>query len=744
MNAKEIQLTRFLDGTKQFIIPIYQRTYRWEHDQCEQLWKDIVKAGSDDKIAGHFIGSIVYIEKGLFQASSPPQLLVIDGHQRLTTISLLFIAMSRRMKEMNFEGEISQKKILNYYLLNNNEDGELRYKLILTRTDKSTLIHLIDDVEIREPSSKRILENFRFFEEQIRKSQIDINILYKGIKKLLMVEISLDRTQDNPQRIFESMNSTGMDLTQTDLIRNYVLMGREIPEQNHFYHNYWYPMEQNFGQEDYAEMFNRFMRDYLTLKTRDIPTFRGVYEAFKSYTMGIPPESFEPVLSDIYKYSKYYVAISREQESEKDIRNVFRNINELKVEVAFPFLLEVYEDYSRGILKREEFKEILTIIESYVFRRAICGIPTNALNKIFATMGKEIDKTNYLESFKTRLVSMDKYRRFPEDEEFKQNLVVKDLYHYPRRNYWLRKLENYQHKEPITVENYTIEHIMPQSENLSKEWKTELGPNWKEIHKRYLHTLGNLTLTGYNSELSKRPFIEKRDMNGGFKDSHLRLNSDLASLDHWNEQEIENRAQRLSELATIVWPYPDLPEEVLEKIKENLLAQHPCWCIRSHCTWLSEGSEAKCPPDCTGNREDCIQPVCEHECPQEIEEHTYTLEDHPNISEGGVHADLFQELRKRILNLDASVTEEILKIYIAYKTDTNFVDVVPLKSRLDLILNVKFGEIQDPKDLCKDVTGKGKWGNGDVNVWLTTADQLDDVMALIKQSFEKHTKYDNQ
>ena len=694
MKATETQLTKFLNGTKQFVIPIYQRTYRWEEDHCRQLWKDIIKVATDDKIAGHFIGSIVYIEKGLYQTTSPPQLLVIDGHQRLTTISLLLIAMSRRMKEQNYEGEISSRKILNYYLLNSDEEGELKYKLILTRTDKSTLIDMIDGTSIKEPSSKRIIENYRFFEEQIKKSPIDIGILYKGIKKLLMVDISLDRNQDNPQRIFESMNSTGMDLTQTDLVRNYVLMGREIPEQAKFYNNYWYPMEQSFGQEDYAELFNRFMRDYLTLKTRDIPTFRGVYEAFKSYTMGVSPDSFENLLADITKYANYYVWISREKEQDPDLLDMFHDINELRVEVAFPFLLEVYDDYKQGLLLRDDFKQILNTVESFVFRRAICGLPTNALNLIFANIGKEIDKKNYVESVQAILLLKDKYRRFPNNEEFKSQFMIKDLYHFPRRNYWLRKLENFQHKERINVEEYTIEHVMPQDEKLSLEWKTELGEKWKEIHNMYLHTLGNLTLTRYNSEYGKRPFREKRDMEKGFKDSRLRLNDDLATLEHWNEHEINNRAQRLAELAAMVWPYPQLPHEILQKYQKT-----------------EKSTDLK----------------------------IYTLANHPHIFEGGVNENLFQELRKRILNLDASVTEEILKIYIAYKTSTTFVHVVPLKSRLSLTLYTKFGDIQDPKGLCKDGTGKWKGGNADIEFWLTSADQLDDVMALVKQSFEKHS-----
>jgi len=699
MKATETQLTKFLDGTKQFIIPIYQRTYRWEIEQCQQLWKDILKAATDEKIAGHFIGSIVYIEKGLYQTTSPPQLLVIDGHQRLTTISLLLIAMSQRMKELNIEGEISHKKIMNYYLLNSNEDGPLKYKLILTRTDKSTLINLIEGVEVKEPFSRRIIDNYKFFDEQIKKANVDMPTLYTGIKKLLMVDISLDRNLDNPQRIFESMNSTGLDLSQADLIRNYVLMGRELKEQEKLYNNYWYPMEQSFGQEisndKYSDLFNRFMRDYLTLKTRDIPTFGGVYEAFKSYSSLTSGLTYEELIADVYKYSKYYVAIAREKETEKEFLDIFKDINELRVEVAFPFLLEVYEDYVNGILSLSDFKYILTIIESYVFRRAICGIPTNALNLIFANLGKEIDKDNYLESFQALLLIKDKYKRFPDDEEFKREFMVKDLFHYPRRNYWLRKLENFQHKEKITITDFTVEHIMPQLENLTPEWRADLGENWKQIHKQYLHTLGNLTLTGYNSELSARPFKEKRDMKGGFRDSHIRLNHDLANLEKWNEHEIVKRANTLAELATKVWPYPDIPMEVLEKYKKPIKGV----------------AAAK----------------------------IYTYADHPYLA--GNTWELFDTFRKRVLNLDASVNEEVRKVYIAFKTTTNFVDVVPQKARLRLTLNMKFNEIYDPKGLCRDVTELGRWGNGDVEVYLSSPDQLDDIMALVKQSFDKHSDY---
>jgi predicted transport protein len=297
---------------------------------------------------------------------------------------------------------------------------------------------------------------------------------------------------------------------------------------------------------------------------------------------------------------------------------------------------------------------------------------------------------NYLESFKAALLLKDSYRRLPKDEEFKDQLLIKDVYNFRNRNYLLRKLENYDRKEFVNIESYTIEHIMPQNENLSYEWKQELGENWKEVHDKYLHTIGNLTLTGYNSELSDRPFKEKRDMKGGFKDSPIRLNNYLAKLDNWNEQEIIKRAKALSDLTVKIWSYPTLDEETLKKYSK------------------------------------------------EEPENIYTIDDYAYVGEGEPMRQLFEELRKRILNLDSSVREEVLKLYIAYKTVTNFVDIVPQKSKLKLSLNMQFDEINDPKGICKDVTDKGKWyGNGDVEVNVSKFEELDYVMFLIKQAFDK-------
>lgn len=694
MKAKATNFLEFLKGPKQFIIPIYQRTYSWNLKQCEQLWKDIMKVATDDTVSGHFVGSIVYVEKGLYQISSVPQLLVIDGQQRLTTISLILSAFGRAIRQRGEEAEISQRKLNNYFLLNSEEDGDLHYKLVLTQNDKQTLFRQIEEKELPDPASKRIVENYKFFDEQINKAGVDLMTIYKGIAKLIIVDISLEREHDNPQLIFESLNSTGLELSQADLIRNYILMGLEPKQQEQLYNEYWFTMEQSFGQTDYSARFDPFMRDYLTIKSGRIPNIHEVYEAFKEYAQ---KKSIPEIVADIHKYSKYYVRMALLKEEDKEIKRIFTDINTLRVDVAYPFLLEVYDDYTQKKLNREELIQILKLVENYVFRRSICGIPTNSLNKTFATLSRELDKGHYLESFMAALLLKDSYRRFPGDDEFMQEFVVKDLYNSRIRNYWLRKLENHDRKERVEVEGYTIEHIMPQNVNLSHAWQQDLGTNWKEIQSKYLHTLGNLTLTGYNSEYGDKPFLEKRDyLHGGFADSPLYLNRGLAKLEHWNEEEIQKRAKALAELAVKVWTAPVVTPLVLEKYK----------------------------PDSNSKKGEIgtIETI-------EGSEYLQTT-----------MQELFDQLRKRILNLDSSVREEPKSHYIAYKTTTNFVDIVPQKSRLQISLNMAFDEIYDPKGLCKDVSNLGRWGNGDVEVGISSLDQIEDTMNLIRQSFEKHVE----
>ena len=556
MKATESNFLKLFEGRKQFIIPIYQRTYSWTLEQCEQLWDDICWASENDSVAGHFIGSIVYIEKGLYQVTSVPQLMVIDGQQRLTTIFLLLAVLGKTLMERNEEAEITRKKINNYYLFNSEETGDLRYKLLLTKRDKNTLNSLLDDRKA-DFFSKRIIETYKFFEKQVRK-YTNLNLLYRGLGKLIIVDISLDRNYDNPQLIFESLNSKGLDLSQADLIRNYILMKLDKDEQEELYNNYWYKMEDGFRNSEAPDIFDRFIRDYLTVKTGRICKIDEIYSSFKKYVQK-KEESIQQIVSDILCYSRHYAKFVLMKVDDKELNKILYDINTLKVDVAYPFLLTIYDDYERQRLSRDELISILKLLESYVFRRAICEISTNSLNKIFADLGREIEKENYLESVQAAFLYKDFYKRFPKDEEFHKKFIAKDVYNFRNRIYLLRKLENYGRKEEVVVENYTIEHIMPQNKNLSSDWKKELGENWEEVHSAYLHTIGNLTLTGYNSELNDRPFIEKRDLDGGFADSPLQLNKSLARLEHWNEEEILKRANMLTDLALKIWscPAPD-------------------------------------------------------------------------------------------------------------------------------------------------------------------------------------------
>ena len=566
MKATETQLVKFLQGTKQFVIPIYQRTYSWTEKQCEQLWNDVIQVSKNTEVTGHFIGSIVYIEKGIYQVSSVPQLQIIDGQQRLTTLSLLLAAFGKALDENNDGKDITKNKINNYFLFNSDETGEKRYKLILTQSDKETLASILDGQELPKNYSKNIVNNYKFFQDKFTKNNVDLDALYQGICKLIVVDISLDSNYDNPQLIFESLNSTGLDLSQADLIRNFVLMGLDNKKQEQIYNNFWFPMERDFGHAQGSDNFDRFMRDYLTIKMGQIPNKSEVYSSFKDYLKSVK-QSIDHLVSDIRYYSKFFTKLAFENEEDPQLNQIIHDINTL-TDVASPFLLEIYVDYDQKRITKSDILEIFELVENYVFRRATCGIPTSSLNKTFANLASEIDKANYLESARAIFALKDTYRRFPNDIEFRENFMIKNTYNSKNRKYIFNKLENYKRKELVDVDDYTIEHIMPQNKNLSAEWKKDLGEKWFEIHEKYLHTIGNLTLTGYNPELSDKPFLEKRDMVGGFADSPIRLNSSLAKLEHWTEDKILKRSQELAQKALEIWKYPKIDDAILQKYKE--------------------------------------------------------------------------------------------------------------------------------------------------------------------------------
>ncbi|MCW7470571.1 DUF262 and DUF1524 domain-containing protein [Leptospira kanakyensis] len=694
MKATEAKLLDFLKKSPQFVIPIYQRTYSWTIKECRQLWDDIFRSGSNDNVSIHFLGSIVYIESGLSQVTHQAPLLVIDGQQRLTTIMLILASLASEIEDTEPFAGFTQRKLRNYYLVNPEESGDRYFKLLLTHTDNASLKAVINNTDQPNHHSLRIMENFELFQRLITENKSLLPVICKGLAKLAIVDIALNREHDNPQLIFESMNSTGKELSQADLIRNFILMGLKPKFQTKLYEDYWRPMEIDFGQESYSAHFDSFMRHYLTFKTGDIPNINSVYEAFKAYSYHSRNQSLseeehiENLVKDIIKHSKNFCSMALDKEIDFELKTVFRDLQELKVDVAFPLLLELYEDYENSLISKDHFSKIVRMIESYVFRRAICMIPTNSMNLTFAKFSKGIDKKRYYESVEAQFQILPSYRRFPSDEEFYRDIQTRDLYNFRSRRYWLRRIENFNRKESVLIDEYTIEHIMPQNENLNDKWRSSLGNEWKKVQQTWLHTLGNLTLTGYNSEYSDKSFSDKCNMDGGFKQSPLKLNEELGNLEFWNEDSIKNRAKRLANLALEIWKAPKLNEIILKSYK-----------------------------------------------PKKTSNENYSINDHPNLLTPNVRI-LFEAFRKEVLSLDPCVNEEFLKLYVAYKAETNFVDVVPQARRLRISLNMRFSEISDPKGLCRDITELGRWGNGDVEISLSNLDELPYVIGLVRQSLE--------
>ncbi|WP_278315505.1 DUF262 domain-containing protein [Lolliginicoccus levis] len=478
MKASEARLLDLLAKSSQFVIPIYQRTYSWTEAECAQLWADVVQAGTDNSLNAHFLGSIVHVEKGLSNLVSQEPNLVIDGQQRLTTAMLLIAALAEALSSRSEADRepvdgFSPRKLRNRYLVNDDEEGDRFFKLVLSQTDRDTLKAIVANAPMPHNLSERVRSNFEQFASYLAKPSTDLAAVCRGLAKLVVVDIRLDRTHDNPQLIFESMNSTGRKLSQADLIRNYVLMGLEPAVQERLYNQYWRPMELDFGQAAYEAQFDDFVRHYLTAVTGDIPRLADIYEAFKGYAgkTHSDGQTVEPLVIQLRDYARRYCAIALGQEPDKKLAAAFQDLREIKADVVYPFLLEAYTDYELGTLSVEELTDIVLTVTSYVFRRAVCKMATNSMNKTFSGFSKALRKDRYVDSVRAHFLSMRSYRAFPSDDEFYEALRATDLYHFKRRSYLLRHLENHKRKEHVSIEDYTIEHILPQNENLSPAWQ---------------------------------------------------------------------------------------------------------------------------------------------------------------------------------------------------------------------------------------------------------------------------------
>jgi uncharacterized protein with ParB-like and HNH nuclease domain len=565
MKANELQINNFLQAPNvQFVIPVYQRNYDWKNVECKELLNDIISVETEDR-GTHFIGSIVFVHEGTYSTSEVKELVIIDGQQRLTTINILYVALYRFAKESNRTQD--SERLYNMFLTNQYVQNESS-KLKLKQTDVNFFAFkaIMLGTEKEYTTYSNVTENYNFFRSCINEENFET--ILKGLNRLIFVEISLERDKDDPQRIFESLNSTGLDLSQSDLIRNFILMDLPPKDQNRIYETIWNPIEENSKDiVKQSSLVSDFIRDYLTLRNKKIPNKNKVYAEFKSLYPDKKEDAYNQELENIKSLSVHYKKlVNPSVVSDASIRRELEYINRLEINVAYPFLLQVFEDAENGLIGKEDLIKILKLIQSYAWRRFIVGLPTNALNKIFMSLYAEVDTEEYYDSIAKVLLKKRGSAKFPTNEDLKTALKDKDLYNtQPKnRNYLFEMLENYNNREYVNTNNeqITIEHIFPRNPN--DDWHSDLSSEEYFIFKeKHLNTIGNLTLSGNNGALSNKSFLAKKEMNKdgneqGYNYSRLWLNTYLKTLDNWDVSKYEERLNIIYDRFLKIWEYPDV------------------------------------------------------------------------------------------------------------------------------------------------------------------------------------------
>ncbi len=569
MQAKDTHLLRFLEqGSFSFVIPVYQRNYDWSIEQCEQLLHDL-EVIIETNLSSYFLGSIVYIsERQSVSLSNVNKILIIDGQQRLTTISLLLVAIAN-----NIEDEKKRRIILDKYILNELAEGDEKIKLKPIKDDLVAFSSVIRQEELVENNS--VTNNFRYFKQYIENCKFQPDQIFDAIGRLKIVDISLEVGIDNPQLIFESLNSTGLDLSSSDLIRNFVLMNQDIKKQEELYQKFWRQIERNcnFKTDD-------FIRHYITFKEGYIPNKNKVYKAFKNYRFRNSHLTVEEILLELLKFSKIYYSFETGLHSNSLIANQLKRLKRLDMSVTYPFLLEVFDDLESADGDGSKIISSLKILENYIVRRFICDVATNGMNKVFVSLNKEIKKIG--ENWKNKFVEYLSYvlankksnGRFPRNTEVQEALLTKNVYNMQAKNklFFLESIENFDNKEKIDVyaglesNQFSIEHIMPQT--LTKEWREELGADFKLVHEEFINVIGNLTFTAYNSNLKNKPFTEKKEI--GFNDSRFWLNSYVKNQSHWTKEQIIERTSIITDRFFNVWPELKFPEGLIQSFDDEV------------------------------------------------------------------------------------------------------------------------------------------------------------------------------
>ena len=655
MQARNIQLTSVIQGNKQFAIPVFQRDYSWTTEQCEQLWDDVLRAGKGTD-GGHFMGSFVYAEGNASAAFS--QWLVIDGQQRLTTLTLLLVALRDHIKKVKWDGEEpTQEQIDTYFLKNMLEKGDRNYKLALRRHDNRTLRALLDGIDPNKVANRSdlIVDAYEFFREQLNAPQSEIPEVYRGVGRLHVVDVKLEHHLDNPQLVFESLNSTGVDLTESDLIRNYLLMGLPEADQTRMYEEYWSEVETLF--RDAGSSPDVFLRDYVALKRKYTTQIRAdrIYSEFKKFWQLDSDEPLPKRLQAIVRSARYYASFLKpDRIDNKPIRDAMRSVRRLGVVHATP-IMRLFECYERKTLSQGEFVDALNLIESYLVRRSVLQLQTRSYWSIFARMAHAIDEHQPFTSFQVALARQS--YRFPNDQEFMTAIQERDLYNLRICWHILSQLENAGYAEPSPTTEYSIEHIMPQWIGGVPEWQQMLGDDWEVAHWTWVDRLGNLTLTAYNSTYSNRPFHEKKDVKGGFAQSAVRLNEFVRDQTRWTPTEMAERGRQLGRRALKIWPD--------HGADERLVAEDRLRDLRK----------------------------------KSVEKNSDDLNMRPGVRS------LLYDIRDSLQELGESVEVVERKSLCFYDGTANFIaEILPMSRYVRVLIPIDFDEVHDPDGMANDVT----------------------------------------
>ena len=695
MQTTDLPMVEFLKNANQLKLALYQRWYDWKTDHCDRLLGDALRTGSDPDINNHYVGTITTVSPHPSQGAWPHALTVVDGQQRLATLSLLLKAIAQRLPGADAPDGFTPEQIHARFLQDPQETGERRFKLLLTHNDRDTLLGILhSDMPLPPDPSPRLMENFNHLVSRIKRfSTPELQALCHGIARFMIVHMAIHPDLDNAQQIFESMNDTGLPLSPCDLIRNFLLMDQDEELQERIHKEHLKPLEERFGRNNFDEEFATFVRAFLALRTGQRPPQAEIYRSFKEYAASAPVRNAPRIrlTGDLFSLGRYYCAITRETEADPELRSAFKRLLDLRAEPTLPLLLRLYQEFAAGHLQKKEFARIVGTVESYLVRRATCALHPGSHIHTFTRMARssELGPEEHFEYIQTQLLLQSETARFPSDEEFGHTLKTADLYSRSCAHHVLACLENHDSREYLHLDEYSVEHVMPQQTPLPSAWRQELGRKHQRIHDRWVHTLGNLTLSQYNSELGTRSFADKRDMEGGYRSSRLRtLNADLVDASTWTRKALKARGRRLAGIALSIWPYPSVPDEQLAEARE-----------RNRRIW--------------------------------------TIEDHPQLLPGAPMHELYDQICQALAKLGLQEPEPLSK-YISFKAGgENVVDITPLRDSLSCSLNTTRDQLDDPHGMAVAHPRERHYGSGHVLVKVHTASHVPILVDLVRQVLDQ-------